>query len=69
MYFEYIPAYSNQVDLAFYSNFKSTILSSIFSGLVVFSILGFMAHEAGKEVREVVQEGPGLAFIVYPEVR
>jgi len=27
-----------------------------------------MAHEAGKEVREVVQEGPGLAFIVYPEV-
>ena len=34
----------------------------------MFSILGFMAHEAGKDIQEVVDQGPGLAFIVYPEV-
>jgi SNF family Na+-dependent transporter len=42
---------------------------SIFSGLVVFAILGFMARQVGRSVEEVVQSGPGLAFIVYPEVR
>ena len=43
-------------------------VTSIFSGLVVFAILGFMAHDAGKSVLDVVEGGPGLAFIVYPKV-
>ncbi|XP_059094380.1 sodium- and chloride-dependent glycine transporter 2-like [Tigriopus californicus] len=46
----------------------SNSLTSVFSGMVVFAILGFMAHTANKEMGEVVQDGPGLAFIVYPEV-
>jgi SNF family Na+-dependent transporter len=45
-----------------------SVCVSIFSGLVVFAILGFMARQVGRSVEEVVQSGPGLAFIVYPEV-
>eukprot|EP00093_Oithona_nana_P002458 02458.XXX_40626_42825_1 [CDS] Oithona nana genome sequencing. len=43
-------------------------LTSMFSGCVVFAILGYMAHDSGKSVMTVVKEGPGLAFLVYPEV-
>jgi len=46
----------------------SNSVTSFFSGVVVFSILGFMAREAGVDVRDVVKSGPGLAFIVYPQV-
>ena len=41
--------------------------TSFFSGLVVFSILGFMAKMTGKNIENVVQGGSALAFIVYPE--
>ena len=44
-------------------------ITSMFSGCVVFAILGYMAHDSGKSVMTVVKEGPGLAFLVYPEVR
>jgi len=45
----------------------STYLFSIFSGFCMFSILGYMAHQKGLGVEDVVQSGLGLAFIVIPE--
>lgn len=46
----------------------SNIATSFFAGLVIFSIIGFLAHELHEDVKEVVDQGAGLAFIVYPEV-
>uniref|UniRef100_A0A0N5BSV9 Transporter n=1 Tax=Strongyloides papillosus TaxID=174720 RepID=A0A0N5BSV9_STREA len=54
--------------------FKDTLLivfadgfMSIFGGVTVFSILGFMAKQLGKDIDEVVKSGTSLAFIAYPE--
>ena len=46
-----------------------TYATAIFSGFVIFSVLGFMSFKMNKPIEEVASQGAGLAFIIYPEVR
>ncbi|CAL1534497.1 unnamed protein product [Lymnaea stagnalis] len=41
--------------------------TSFFAGFVIFSVLGFMAHEAHTSVDKIVTQGPGLTFVAYPQ--
>ncbi|CAG0889255.1 unnamed protein product [Darwinula stevensoni] len=42
-------------------------LTSLFSGLVIFTYLGYMSARQGIHISRVATEGPGLVFQVYPE--
>ncbi|XP_076468790.1 sodium-dependent proline transporter-like [Babylonia areolata] len=42
-------------------------LTCVLGGFVIFSFLGYMAGRLDVPVKEVVKDGAGLAFIVYPE--
>lgn len=39
------------------------VFTAIFCGFAVFAVLGFMAHNLNVDIADVVQSGPGLAFI------
>lgn len=42
--------------------------TSMLAGFTIFGILGHLAHELGTDdIESVVNGGPGLAFISYPE--
>ncbi|CAL8120169.1 unnamed protein product [Orchesella dallaii] len=41
--------------------------TSFLAGLTVFSILGNLAYQLDKEVSDVVDSGPGLVFVSYPD--
>jgi solute carrier family 6 amino acid transporter-like protein 5/7/9/14 len=64
------------VSLKLYTIFRDAMIvsvldtvTSIISGLVIFSVLGAMAHDLGPgvSITDVVKSGPGLAFVTYPE--
>ncbi|XP_046332791.2 sodium- and chloride-dependent glycine transporter 2-like [Haliotis rufescens] len=73
------PAWGCIITMASYTKFNTNCLrnavfctfvcegTSLFAGLVVFSILGFMAKEANVPIEDVVSSGPGLGFVIYPE--
>lgn len=41
--------------------------TSIFAGFSIFAVLGFLASQMQVDVGDVAQDGPGLAFVAYPE--
>ncbi|XP_063428114.1 sodium- and chloride-dependent glycine transporter 2-like [Mytilus trossulus] len=41
--------------------------TSIFAGCVIFSTLGYTAAAANLDIDMVVKQGPGIAFVVYPD--
>ncbi|KAI1295443.1 Sodium-dependent noradrenaline transporter [Halotydeus destructor] len=41
--------------------------TSFYSGFVIFTFLGYMAHSLSKDIENVAEEGYGLVFQVYPE--
>ena len=43
-------------------------LFEIFTSFGVFSILGFMSHSAGTPIIQLITEGTGLIFIVFPMI-
>ncbi|ESO12934.1 hypothetical protein HELRODRAFT_188048 [Helobdella robusta] len=79
MFFSMSNCWGGLITLSSYNRFhnncmRDTIIvtlsnwaTGIFAGFVIFSFLGFMAHSMGVSVDKVVDSGPGLAFIVYPD--
>ena len=41
--------------------------TSVFGGFAIFSVIGFMSKQAHLSVEDVLEAGPGLTFVVYPE--
>ncbi len=66
-YSSYLPEKTDLVRNAFITACVNCAYS-VFAGLAVFSALGFMAHKKGVSIDEVATAGPGLCFVVYPEI-
>ncbi|KAK6173320.1 hypothetical protein SNE40_016794 [Patella caerulea] len=80
IFFSLSPGWGGLITLASFNKFnnncyKDAVLvsildcaTSVFAGMVIFSIIGYMANEMNQNIDEVASEGAGLAFIIYPEV-
>ena len=62
-----LPKGSKLVDNALLVAFSNSGFE-IFNSIGIFSILGFMAMTSGLPFNELVTEGTGLAFVVFPQV-
>ncbi|PVD26916.1 hypothetical protein C0Q70_12064 [Pomacea canaliculata] len=80
IFFSLSPCWGGLITLSSYNKFHNNCmldavlvsvmdcLTSVFAGLVIFAIIGYMANELHVGVKEVATEGAGLAFVVYPEI-
>lgn len=65
-YASYLPKRSNITRNALMTGFINSGYS-IFAGVAVFSVLGFMAVSEQKPISDVVSQSVGLAFVAYPK--
>ncbi|HHJ39203.1 MAG: transporter [Methylothermaceae bacteria B42] len=66
VYASYLPEKANITGTALMTAFINSGYS-LFAGIAVFSVLGFMAQAEQKEIGDVVSQSIGLAFVVYPK--
>ena len=66
-YASYLPEGSKLVDNAVIVAFSNSGFE-VFNSIGIFSILGFMTFNSGIPFNELVTEGTGLAFVVFPQV-
>ena len=66
-YASYLPEGSKLVDNAVLVAFSNSGFE-VFNSIGIFSILGFMTFTSGIPFNELVTEGTGLAFVVFPQV-
>ena len=66
-YASYLPEGSKLVDNALIVAFSNSGFE-VFNSIGIFSILGFMTLTSGIPFNELVTEGTGLAFVVFPQV-
>jgi len=66
-YSSYLPKKSDITNNAFITGFGNSSFE-LLAGIGVFSVLGFLAQQSGVPVDKVVEDGVGLAFIVFPEI-
>lgn len=79
IFYSLSASWGGLITLASYNEFNNNILrdtmvvvlansaTSIFAGFTIFSFLGYMAHVLEVKVEDVASQGPGLAFVAYPE--
>jgi len=65
-YASYLPRKSDLVMNAWVTSLTNCIYSFL-AGFAVFSILGYLAISKGIPIDQVIQSGPTLAFVVFPE--
>ncbi len=66
-YSSYLPKKSDLTNNAFIVGFGNSSFE-LLAGIGVFSVLGFLASQSGVGVSEVVSDGVGLAFVVFPAI-
>ena len=71
-------AFGSLIAFSSYNKFRGPVLRdtlivtlvdafiSLLCGCAVFAVLGNLAHQQDKEVDQVVADGPGLVFVVFP---
>jgi len=79
IFYSLSASWGGLITLSSYNKFNNNILrdtmvvvlansaTSIFAGFTIFSFLGYMAHVLSVDVDDVASDGPGLAFVAYPE--